>query len=77
MVDKKGFDIVRSGCGGVVCLSFQPSMLYSVSMQSYELNCCSQNQIATNTISPSENPDFFLFCCREGMFFSGFFAICA
>ena len=30
MVDKKGFDIVRSGCGGVVCLSFQPSMLYSV-----------------------------------------------
>ncbi len=31
MVDKKVFDIVRSGCGGVVCLSFQPSMLYSVS----------------------------------------------
>lgn len=30
MVDKKVFDIVRSGCGGVVCLSFQPSMLYSV-----------------------------------------------
>jgi len=30
MVDKKVFDIVRSGGGGVVCLSFQPSMLYSV-----------------------------------------------
>ncbi len=43
MVDKKGFDIVRSGCGGVVCLSFQPSMFYSVSMQSYELKCCLQN----------------------------------
>lgn len=43
MVDKKGFDIVRSGCGGVVCLSFQPSMLYSVLMQSYELKCCLQN----------------------------------
>jgi len=39
MVDKKGFDIVRSGCGGVVCLSFQPSMLYSVLTQSYELKC--------------------------------------
>lgn len=39
MVDKKVFDIVRSGCGGVVCLSFQPSMFYSVSLQSYELKC--------------------------------------
>ena len=77
MVDKKGFDIVRSGCGGVVCLSFQPSMLYSVSMQSYELNCCSQNQIATNMVFVSENLDFSLFFCREGMLFSRFFAICA
>lgn len=77
MVDKKGFDIVRSGCGGVVCLSFQPSMFYSVSMQSYELNCCSQNQIATNAVSAYENLDFFLFFCCEGMLFSRFFAICA
>lgn len=77
MVDKKGFDIVRSGCGGVVCLSFQPSMLYSVSMQSYELNCCSQNQIAINAVLASENLDFLLFFCREGMLFSRFFAICA
>ena len=30
MVDKKVCDIVRSGCCGVVCLSFQPSMLYAV-----------------------------------------------
>lgn len=30
MVDKKVINIVRSGCGGVVCLSFQPSMLYSI-----------------------------------------------
>ena len=43
MVDKKGFDIVRSGCGGVVCLSFQPSIFYPVSMQSYELKCGLQN----------------------------------
>ena len=43
MVDKKGFDIVRSGCCGVVCLSFQPSMLYALMMQSYELNGCLQN----------------------------------
>ena len=77
MVDKKVFDIVRSGCSGVVCLSFQPSMFYSVSMQSYELNCCSQNQIATNTVSTYENLDFILFFCREGMLFSRFFAICA
>ena len=77
MVDKKGFDIVRSGCGGVVCLSFQPSMLYSVSMQSYELNYCLQNKIATNVVLASENLDFFLFFCHEGMLFSRFFAICA
>lgn len=77
MVDKKVFDIVRSGCGGVVCLSFQPSMFYSVSMQSYELKGGLQNRIATNTISISKNLDFFLFCCREGMLFSIFFAICA
>lgn len=77
MVDKKGFDIVRSGCDGVVCLSFQPSMSYSVLMQSYELNCCSQNQIATNTVSTYENLDSFLFFCCEGMLFSIFFAICA
>ena len=77
MVDKKVFDIVRSGCSGVVCLSFQPSMFYSVSMQSYELNCCSQNQIAINTVSIYENLDSFLFFCHEGMLFSRFFAICA
>lgn len=77
MVDKKGFDIVRSGCDGVVCLSFQPSMLYSVSTQSYELNCCSQNLIATNAVLASENLDSILFFCREGMLFSRFFAICA
>lgn len=77
MVDKKGFDIVRRGCGGVVCLSFQPSMFYSVSMQSYELKGSLQNQIATNIISTSKNLDFFLFCCREGMLFSRIFAICA
>lgn len=77
MVNKKGFDIVRGGCGGVVCLSFQPSMFYSVSMQSYELNCCSQNQIATNAALSCENLDFILFFCREGMLFSRFFAICA
>ena len=77
MVDKKVFDIVRSGCSGVVCLSFQPSMFYSVSMQSYELNCCSQNQIATNTVSTYENLDSFLFFWREGIVFSIFFALCA
>ena len=43
MVDKKGFNIVRRGGGGVVCLSFQPSMFYSVSMQSYELKGSLQN----------------------------------
>ncbi len=77
MVDKKGFDIVRSGCGGVVCLSFQPLMFYSVSMQSYELKCYLQNKIAANIGVSVESFDFFLFLCREGMFFSGFFAICA
>lgn len=77
MVDKKGFDIVRSGCGGVGCLSFQPSMFYSVLMQSYELNCCLQSKIATNVVIAYENLDFFLFFCCEGMLFSIFFAICA
>lgn len=77
MVDKKVFDIVRSGCGGVVCLSFQPSMFYSVSLQSYELKCCLQNKIATNVSVEVESFDFFLFLCREGMLFSSFFAICA
>lgn len=77
MVDKKGFDIVRSGCGGVVCLSFQPSMFYSVSMQSYELNCCLQSKIAANVVIAYENLDFFLFFYCEGMLFSRFFAICA
>lgn len=77
MVDKKVFDIVRSGCGGVVCLSFQPSMFYSISMKSYELNCCSQCKIATNVMVASENLDSFLFFYREGMLFSRFFAICA
>lgn len=69
MVDKKGFDIVRSGCGGVVCLSFQPSMFYSVSMQSYELNCCSQNKIATNVMTVSESLDFFLFSVAKVCYF--------
>ena len=64
MVDKKVFDIVRSGCGGVVCLSFQPSMFYSDSMQSYELKCCLQNEIATNMEVSVESFDFFLFLCR-------------
>lgn len=77
MVDKKVFNIVRSGCGGVVCLSFQPSMFYSVSMQSYELNYCLQSKIATNVVMSYGNLDFFLFFCREGMLFSRFFAICA